>query len=220
MAHVGCTFSKDTLPFKDLFHASTKDLSYFHLKRNNNKSLQRLLQRNDKVTKYQIYIIHINLLETVRKFCYTIRRDMVVLAFAIVFISCVLNGIRAECPNACSSHGRCGSFDMCVCYRNWMSNDCSESKVKLSLYISELIIFCQEFALSDWRTLILRRVILMPLEVCCLVRIPLSFRIMTCIPMALRSNFPLRRTPEELVCIDIKNIILFIAFAYGCFLSS
>ena len=34
----------------------------------------------------------------------------------------------AECPNACSAHGRCGAYDMCVCYRNWMSNDCSERK--------------------------------------------------------------------------------------------
>lgn len=32
----------------------------------------------------------------------------------------------AECPNACSAHGRCGAFDMCSCYRNWMANDCSE----------------------------------------------------------------------------------------------
>jgi len=32
----------------------------------------------------------------------------------------------AECPNACSSHGKCGAFDMCQCYRNWMSSDCSE----------------------------------------------------------------------------------------------
>ena len=34
--------------------------------------------------------------------------------------------ISAECPNACSAHGRCGQYDSCICYRNWMSNDCSE----------------------------------------------------------------------------------------------
>jgi len=34
--------------------------------------------------------------------------------------------VTAECPNACSSHGKCGAFDACQCYRNWMSNDCSE----------------------------------------------------------------------------------------------
>lgn len=37
-----------------------------------------------------------------------------------------LNLINAECPNACSAHGKCGAYDMCICYRNWMANDCSE----------------------------------------------------------------------------------------------
>jgi len=37
-----------------------------------------------------------------------------------------LNSVTAECPNACSAHGKCGAYDMCSCYRNWMSNDCSE----------------------------------------------------------------------------------------------
>jgi hypothetical protein len=39
----------------------------------------------------------------------------------------------AECPNACSAHGRCGAFDMCTCYRNWMSNDCSERVCQFGL---------------------------------------------------------------------------------------
>jgi len=34
--------------------------------------------------------------------------------------------LNAECPNACSSHGKCSAYDMCLCYRNWMANDCSE----------------------------------------------------------------------------------------------
>lgn len=37
-----------------------------------------------------------------------------------------LGSLNAECPNACSSHGKCGQFDMCTCFRNWMANDCSE----------------------------------------------------------------------------------------------
>ena len=36
--------------------------------------------------------------------------------------------LSAECPNACSSHGRCGAFDMCFCHQYWMGNDCSERK--------------------------------------------------------------------------------------------
>lgn len=34
--------------------------------------------------------------------------------------------VSAECPNACSAHGKCGAYDMCQCFRNWMANDCSE----------------------------------------------------------------------------------------------
>merc|ERR1719281_664746 len=32
----------------------------------------------------------------------------------------------AECPNACSGHGTCGSKDSCSCYQNYQGNDCSE----------------------------------------------------------------------------------------------
>jgi len=37
-----------------------------------------------------------------------------------------LSNVAAECPNACSAHGKCGAYDQCICYRNWMANDCSE----------------------------------------------------------------------------------------------
>mmetsp|Transcript_16738 Transcript_16738/g.16831 ORF Transcript_16738/g.16831 Transcript_16738/m.16831 type:complete len:712 (+) Transcript_16738:80-2215(+) len=50
---------------------------------------------------------------------------MISLAFASVLVAFIAS-VTAECPNACSSHGKCGAFDMCICFRNWMANDCSE----------------------------------------------------------------------------------------------
>ena len=41
--------------------------------------------------------------------------------------------VAAECPNACSSHGKCGAFDACQCYRNWMASDCSERICQFAL---------------------------------------------------------------------------------------
>jgi len=44
--------------------------------------------------------------------------------------TCVLLALlgfaAAECPNACSGHGTCGSKDSCSCYQNYQGNDCSE----------------------------------------------------------------------------------------------
>jgi hypothetical protein len=33
---------------------------------------------------------------------------------------------NAECANACNGHGKCTSYDMCICNRNWQASDCSE----------------------------------------------------------------------------------------------
>jgi len=49
-------------------------------------------------------------------------RNLLIAAIA----ACFAAKIAAECPNACSAHGKCGAYDMCVCYRNWAANDCSE----------------------------------------------------------------------------------------------
>jgi len=48
------------------------------------------------------------------------------LLFAAFILVTIIQSVISECPNACSSHGRCGAYDMCQCYRNWMANDCSE----------------------------------------------------------------------------------------------
>lgn len=34
--------------------------------------------------------------------------------------------VDAECANGCNGHGKCTSYDMCICNRNWQANDCSE----------------------------------------------------------------------------------------------
>lgn len=45
-------------------------------------------------------------------------------------VALVLLGLAAyasaECANACSGHGRCGTKDQCTCFPNWMAADCSE----------------------------------------------------------------------------------------------
>ena len=27
--------------------------------------------------------------------------------------------VNSECANACNGHGKCTSYDMCICHRNW-----------------------------------------------------------------------------------------------------
>jgi hypothetical protein len=50
----------------------------------------------------------------------------------VVFIFlCICNMflcVKSECANACNGHGKCTSYDMCICYRNWQAGDCSERK--------------------------------------------------------------------------------------------
>lgn len=46
-------------------------------------------------------------------------------AIQISVVFAVLGLGLSECPNACSGHGQCGSFDMCTCDRNWQGADCS-----------------------------------------------------------------------------------------------
>jgi hypothetical protein len=58
---------------------------------------------------------------------------MMKFATSLVIGSSLFSLSHAECPNACSSHGICTNYDMCQCYRNWMSNDCSERVCQFGL---------------------------------------------------------------------------------------
>lgn len=40
--------------------------------------------------------------------------------------SVMFSYVTGECANACNGHGKCTSYDMCICHRNWQGNDCSE----------------------------------------------------------------------------------------------
>eukprot|EP00605_Chrysophyceae_sp_TOSAG23-4_P001794 GSChrysophyteH1.ASY1.ANO1.1983.1 assembled CDS len=46
--------------------------------------------------------------------------------FAAFLVACIVAMVAGECPSGCSGHGTCGAYDGCSCFRNWMSNDCSE----------------------------------------------------------------------------------------------
>ena len=47
-------------------------------------------------------------------------RDILVAVFGLA--ACALR-VQAECANACNGHGKCTSYDMCICHRNWQAND-------------------------------------------------------------------------------------------------
>ncbi|GBG27690.1 Multiple epidermal growth factor-like domains protein 11 [Hondaea fermentalgiana] len=47
---------------------------------------------------------------------------------AIAALAVIPATVRGACPNSCSGHGRCGTDDVCACYPNWMSGDCSERR--------------------------------------------------------------------------------------------
>ena len=39
--------------------------------------------------------------------------------FFLYVCICLLIETNSECQGACSGHGRCTAYDMCICYRNW-----------------------------------------------------------------------------------------------------
>lgn len=46
--------------------------------------------------------------------------------FVLLIVATFIASANAECANACNGHGRCTSYDMCICNRNWQAADCSE----------------------------------------------------------------------------------------------
>jgi hypothetical protein len=54
----------------------------------------------------------------------------------VLFLTLILgfiSQVAGECANACNGHGTCTSYDMCICYRNWQANDCSERTCQFGL---------------------------------------------------------------------------------------
>ena len=59
---------------------------------------------------------------------------------AVAFIS----SVSAECANGCNGHGKCTSYDMCICNRNWQASDCSESKF-FTLFVLPVLLYIFTF---------------------------------------------------------------------------
>ena len=53
-------------------------------------------------------------------------QQLLVVVLRACLLACLLGRVSPECMNGCSGHGKCTVNDMCVCYRNWQANDCSE----------------------------------------------------------------------------------------------
>jgi len=51
---------------------------------------------------------------------------MLPVVFIAIGMLANLQQASAECANACNGHGKCTSYDMCICNRNWQASDCSE----------------------------------------------------------------------------------------------
>lgn len=54
---------------------------------------------------------------------------MIKALFYAAFAASIATFANGECANACNGHGKCTSYDMCICNRNWQANDCSERKL-------------------------------------------------------------------------------------------
>jgi hypothetical protein len=50
-----------------------------------------------------------------------------------IALGCMILTVSSECANGCNGHGKCTSYDMCICNRNWQANDCSERVCQFGL---------------------------------------------------------------------------------------
>jgi len=55
------------------------------------------------------------------------------LSFVVALALAVISSVSAECANGCNGHGKCTSYDMCICNRNWQASDCSERVCQFGL---------------------------------------------------------------------------------------
>jgi hypothetical protein len=58
---------------------------------------------------------------------------MNIIVTASLFLAWWSHLVNGECANACNGHGKCTSFDMCICNRNWQAADCSERVCQFGL---------------------------------------------------------------------------------------
>ena len=75
------------------------------------------LQGVDRATLVNLLVIENILL---------VMANRVFLLLSALLSVAFLGRVEAECANACNGHGKCTSYDMCICHRNWQANDCSE----------------------------------------------------------------------------------------------
>jgi len=55
------------------------------------------------------------------------------LPIALLLLPAFFSTVSAECANGCNGHGKCTSYDMCICNRNWQASDCSERVCQFGL---------------------------------------------------------------------------------------
>ena len=74
------------------------------------------------LSKSQTTLSHAN--ENIHSTSKQTTMNKLILLIALSALTCTY--VNGECANACSGHGFCGEYDMCMCNRNYRGADCSE----------------------------------------------------------------------------------------------